>query len=156
MTSRTGRLYLLVPVLLALSACSAAGGAEATSPGARGAIELALSESCAEGSDSPCVVVNGHNILLPSTFERAGVEAAAVAEGEQQSAVDVTFTDDGAAVLRALTKQAAGTTARLVLKAGDEILAAVMVMEALDGEQLHIIISPDDDAQKIVELIREG
>lgn len=58
---------------------------------------LAISEKCTEVSESQCVSVNGESIVLPSTYEPAGVEAAAVATGDGQSAVDVTFTDDGAA-----------------------------------------------------------
>ncbi len=155
MTSRTRGLYLLAPVLLTLSACSTDGATDEKSPIAQGAIEFAISELCAEMSDSQCVLVNGESIMLPSTFERAGVEAAVVAEGEGHNAVDLMLTDDGAAILHTLTEEAAGGTARLVMKIGDEILAAVMVAEAVEGKQLQIALSPDDDAKRIVELIRE-
>lgn len=156
MIARTRRLYLLVPVLLVLSACSTAGGNDETSPIARGAIEFALSEACAEASDSQCVSVNGERIVLPPIFERAGVQAAAVAEGEGQNAVEVTFTDDGAAILHTLTERAVGGTERLVMKIGDEIVAAVVVAEVLDGKQLQISLSPDDSAKEIVDLIQGG
>lgn len=154
MTSQTRRLYLLLPVLVALSACSTVGGNDATSPKSHGAILLAISEKCTEVSESQCVSVNGESIVLPSTYEPAGVEAAAVATGEGQSAVDVTFTDHGAAVLHTLTEQAAGGTSRLVMKAGDKIIGAVVVAEALQGEELQIGLSPDASAQEIVDLIQ--
>jgi len=154
MTFRIRALCLLVPVLLTLSACSTAGGRDGASSRVGGAIELAVSETCTEGSDSQCVLVNSQHIMLPSAFQRAGVEAAAVAQGERQNAVDVTFTDDGAAILHTLTEQAAGGTGRLVMKISDEIVVAVMVAEALKGKQLQIALSPDDDAQEIVNLIQ--
>ncbi len=154
MTSRTRGLYLLAPVLLTLSACSTEGGTDEKSPIAQGAIEFAISELCAEKSDSQCVLVNGESIMLPSTFERAGVEAAVVAEGEGHNAVDLMLTDDGATILHTLTEEAAGGTARLVMKIGDEIMAAVMVAEAVEGKQLQIALAPDDDAKRIVELIQ--
>ncbi|HYI31843.1 MAG TPA: hypothetical protein VEX88_00090 [Glaciibacter sp.] len=66
----------------------------------------------------------------------------------------MTFTDDGAAILHTLTEQAAGGTGRLVMKISDEIVVAVMVAEALKGKQLQIALSPDDDAQEIVNLIQ--
>jgi hypothetical protein len=154
MTSRSRALCLLVPVVLALSACSTLGGTgETLSPG-EGAIDFALSETCAGKAGLDCVSVNGESVVRPSTFERAGVEAAAIAEGKGQNAVDVTFTEDGAAVLHTLTAQAAGSTMRLVMKAGDEMMAAVVVAEALDGKQLQIILAPDDNAQEVIRLIQ--
>lgn len=158
MTFRTRGLFLLVPVLLALSACASAGAGanDKTSSTTQGAIEFAVSETCAEGSDAECVSVNGESITLPSIFERAGVEAAAVAQGEGQNAIDVTFTDDGAAVLHTLSEQAAGGTARLVMQISDEIVAAVMVPEALEGKQLQIALSPEESAQEIVDLIERS
>lgn len=154
MTSRKRGLYLLIPILLALSACTAAGGSAEMPPNTPGAIEFAVTDTCAEAADSQCVSVNGESIVLPSTFHRAGVRDVAVAEGEGQNAVDVTFTNDGAALLRTLTGQAATETARLVMKVGGEIVSAVAVMEPVEGDQLQISLSPDDSAQNIVDLIR--
>ncbi|MCY7289361.1 MAG: hypothetical protein LH624_14220, partial [Cryobacterium sp.] len=75
-----------------------------------------------------------------------------------QNAVDVTFTDEGAAVFAALTEEAAqaGGDARLVLKIGDEVRAAVTVVEPLGGDSVMIALSPDDSAQEVVDLISNG
>lgn len=154
MISRTPRFALVALALLTLSACSAAAGDDASS-GTGGTIELAVSETCTEGSDPQCVSVNGQSVLLPSAFEQAGVEESAVAVNGQ-NAVDVTFNEDGAAVFHALTEQAAGAgnAARLVIRIGGELQAAVQVMEALEGDQVQIAVSPDDSAQEIVDLIQ--
>lgn len=164
MASRTPRLSLVALGVLGLlgvpglSGCSAAVGADEPSSDTGGAIELAVSETCPEASDTRCVLVNGQSVVLPSQFERASVEDAAVAEREEHNAVDVAFSEEGAAVLNALTGKAvrAGDTARLIVKIGGEIQAAVAVMEALDGTHLQLSLSPDDDAHEIVNLIREG
>ena len=158
MTSRLARLSMAAPVLLLLSACSAATGADETPSATGGAIELAVSETCTHGSDAQCIAVNGQYVVLPSAFERAGVEDAAVTDGEGQNAVGVTFTDDGAEILHALTEKAAGagSTARLVMKIGDEIQAAVAVMQAIEGNYVQIALSPDDSAPDLVDLIRAG
>lgn len=158
MTSRTPRLPLVVLIVLALSACSAAVGTTKTSPVTGGTIELAVSETCAEGADPQCVAVNGENVVLPSAFERASVENATVAEAKGQNAVDVTFNKDGAAVFHALTEKAArgGNSARLVMKAGNRLLAAVAVMHALEGDHVQINLSPDVSAQEVADLIHGG
>ncbi len=156
MTFRTRGLYLLIPVLLALSACTAAGGSAQTSSIEAGAIEVAVTNTCAEAADSQCVVVNGENIELPSSFERAGVETAAAAQNEGQSAVNVTFTDDGAAMLHRLTEQAVGGTARLVMKVKGEIISAAAVMGPVEGHYIQIGLAPEDSAQKLVDSILEA
>jgi len=51
------------------------------------------------------VSLNGENIVLPFAFERAGVKDAAVAEGARQNVADVTFDEDGTAVLHALSEE---------------------------------------------------
>ncbi|TFB54228.1 hypothetical protein [Cryobacterium sp. Sr3] len=83
---------------------------------------------------------------------------ATIAESKGQNAVDVTFTEDGAIVLNALTVKAvqAGDSARLIIKIGGEIQAAVVVMEAMEGDHVQISVSPDDNAQEIVDLIHKG
>ncbi|TQO19898.1 hypothetical protein FB472_1499 [Rhodoglobus vestalii] len=161
MTSRTQRVSLFLVALLALSGCAAQGGTDyvdvpAAMPG--GAIELAVSETCVEGSDPDCILVNDQYVLKPTAFERASVEDAAVAEAGGQNAVDVTFTDEGAVVLNALTEEAAGAgePARLVMKIGPEIRSAVFVAEPLIGNQIMIALSPDDNAQETVDLINGG
>lgn len=119
---------------------------------------MAISETCAEGSDPQCISVGEQYVLRPSAFERAAVDDAAVADGNQQNAVEVTFSAEGATVLNMLTKKAAaaGEQARLVLKIGDSIRAAVIVPEALEGNQITILLSPDDSAQDVVSLLHEN
>ncbi|EPR75352.1 hypothetical protein ADILRU_2308 [Leifsonia rubra CMS 76R] len=119
------------------------------------AIELAVSETCVEGSDPERILVNDQYVLRPSTFKRASVEDAAVAEAGGQNAVDATFTDDGTAVLNARTEEAAGTgaSARLIIKIGGEIRSAPFGAEPLTGNQALIALSLDDSAQETVDLI---
>jgi hypothetical protein len=158
MTSRTPALALAALVVLVLGACSAADGAGTASSDAGGMIEMAVSETCDDVSDSQCVSVNGTSVVAPAEFQEAGVEEASVAESDQ-SVVEVTFTDDGAEVLHALTEEAAGTgdLARLVvIRVGGELQAAVMVMEALTGNQVQIGLAPEADAQELVDLIQAG
>lgn len=156
MSSRTPRITLVVLALFALSACSATTDSEA-SPATGGIIEMAVSETCTEGADSECVSVNGANVLLPSAFEQAGVKDSSISDNGQ-NAIDVTFNKDGTKVFHSLTEQAAGAgdSARLVIKIGGELQAAVTVMDALEGDQVQIGLSSDDDAQEIVDLIQGG
>ena len=155
MNPRKRDLSLIVLVALLLSGCSAAVQSGQSAESSGGAVELAVSETCSEGSDPQCVSVDGQYIVGPSAFESATVEDAAVAESDGQNAVDVTFTDDGTAVFNSLTEEAAqaGKDARLVVKIGDEIRAAVTVKESLIGDSVTIVLSPDDSAQTVVDLI---
>jgi len=154
MINRPTRFTLSAVALLALSGCSTTAGAASD---AGGMIEIAVSETCTDVSDSQCVSVNGTTVLIPAAFEEAGVTEATVAENDQ-SAVDVTFTADGAEVLHALTEEAAGAgeSARLVIRIGGELRAAVVVMEALTGDQAQIALTPEADAQELVDLIQAG
>ncbi|PFG29515.1 hypothetical protein [Paramicrobacterium agarici] len=117
-----------------------------------------MSETCVEGSSPECISVNGTNVLLPSEFDQAGVADATVVEDTEQSAVDVTFNEDGAVIFHSLSKEAAraGDEARLVIKIGDEVLTAVMVMQAMESDHVQLGLSPDDNAQEIVDLIQHG
>jgi len=101
-------------------------------------------------------VVNGENVVLPSAFERAGVEDATIAEG--QNAVDVTFDKAGAVVFQTLADKAVqgGDSMRLMIKIGGQIQAAVVVMEVSEGDQVQISASPDKSAQELVDLIHKG
>ena len=155
MDHRKRGLSLLALVALAVSGCSAEveSGQPAESPG--GTIELAVSETCAEGSDPQCAPIDGQYVMSPATFKPATVEAAAVAENDGQSSVDLTFTDDGAAVLKSLTEEAvqAGDEARLIMKIGDEMRLAVAVPEPVTGDAVTIPSSSADSAQEFVDLI---
>lgn len=157
MTSRPPLLVVIALVVVALTGCSAPEGTAETPTDAGGAIELAAAETCSDASDPECVLINGESVLLPPAFERAGVEEAAVAAGDR-NAVDVTFDDDGALVLQSVTEQVfdAGDTARLVIRIEGETVAAVVVMEALTGDQVQIALSPEDSAQDVVDGIRAG
>lgn len=153
MTSRTSRLRLVALAVLALSACSATAGTEDASTAGH-TIEMAVSESCTDAAASECVSVNGEAVVLPTAFDRAGVETASVAE-DGQNAIDVTFTAAGAEVLHALTEQAAvaGNTARLVIRIGGELRAAVVVMQALEGDEVQIGLAEENSAPELVDLI---
>jgi len=155
LNSRKSGLAVLAIVVVWLSGCSAADDSDQLSSNSSGMIALAVSETCAEGSSPECASVNDQHVVLPASFERAGVKDAVVAEAGGQNAVEVTFTDEGAAVFAALTEEAAqaGGDARLVIKIGDEIRATVMVVEPLSGDSVMIALSPDDSAQEVVDLI---
>lgn len=158
MASHIPRLPLLLLVVLALSGCSTAGGTGdiASAPG--GSIEFAVSETCTDEANPKCIAVNGETVVSPSAFERADVEDATIAEGAGQNAVDVTFNEEGAVVFHALTDKAiqAGDSARLVIKIGGEIQAAVRVMEAIEDDHVQILISPEDSATEIIDRIHKG
>ncbi|MGO1256795.1 hypothetical protein [Microbacterium gubbeenense] len=157
MTSRAPMISLAVLGVFALSACSAAGSSDDASSGETGLIEMAVSETCADEVDSECVSVNGENVLLPTVFEQAGVKDSSAAEGGQ-NAVDVTFDEAGAKVFQTLTKLTAesGESARLVIRIGGELQAAVAVMEAVEDDLVRIGLSSEDNAQDVVDLIEEG
>lgn len=146
---------VIVPAVLALSACAGPVAVDSPSIASGGAIELAVSESCAEGSSSQCISVGGQSVVLPTEFDKAGVGSSSVVRDGGQNAVDVTFSDDGAKVFHSLTKQAAdaGSTARLVIKIGDKIQAAVSVLEAMTSNDVRIILPAGDSPQKVLELI---
>ena len=158
MTSRPRTLALIVGIVLAVSGCSATVGADNSPTGTGGTIELAVAEACAAADDPKCVMVNGQSIVEPDGFEEAVVKSAAVADSDGQNAVTVTFNEDGAAVLKALTTEAAeaGPDVRLLIRIGGELEAAVTVMEPLDGDQVQIGLSPDEDAQAFVDRIQQG
>jgi hypothetical protein len=162
MTSRTRLIPLVVLAGLALCGCSPAAGADdpaatkTASPGST--IEMAVSETCTDVDEPECVSVNGQDVVLPPAFEKAGVLAAAVADVAGQNGVDVTFDAAGATVLQKLTKEAAeaGADARLLIRIGGELESAVVVLEALEGDQAQIVLAPDDDAQDLVDQLLAG
>lgn len=157
MNSRAAGFSLTaLAIMMTLSACSPGGGADNTPSITSGTIELAVTETCTGGSDAKCVSVDGVNVVLPAAFAQAGVEEATAAEGQGPHAVDVTFTKEGATVLHNLTEQAAqaGNSARLVIKVGGEMQAAVTVMEAVNEGQLQMSFSPNTSAQEAIDLIQ--
>ncbi|MDO5744964.1 MAG: hypothetical protein Q4P23_10905 [Micrococcaceae bacterium] len=158
MNFRIPKYFLLVCALFSLGACSAGVGSNDAGSATGGAIEFAAADVCFEEADPNCVAVMGENLMLTFTFERAGVEDATVAEGQGPNTVDVTFTKDGAAVLRTVTAEAAqaGDSARLVMKIGEEIHSVVTVMQAIDDGRTQIDLRPDVSAQEGIDLIRAG
>jgi hypothetical protein len=70
----------------------------------------------------------------------------------------VTFTKEGATLLMALTEQAsgAGSEARLLMKIGGEVRAAVAVQEPLIGDSLTIALPSGESAQEVLDLINNG
>lgn len=155
MIFRARHLALVGLCALLLPGCSAAVDPDATPAFVGGMMELAVSETCVEGSDPQCTAVGSDYVVLPSAFEQAAVQDAVVSDSPQQNAVEVTFTSEGAAVLNDLTNEAVqgGSESRLLLKIGDDVVAAVVVMEALDGDQVTIALSPEEDPQQVVDLL---
>ncbi|KZX21106.1 SecDF P1 head subdomain-containing protein [Rathayibacter tanaceti] len=145
-------------LLLALTGCTAESPAPTPSASTGGSLELAVSTVCAPGVDPQCVAVGGQNVVVdPAAFTRAGIASAGVVDTGGVEVVDVRFDDEGAAVFQRSTREAAdaGAEARLLMRAGDELVAATTVMQAMEGDSVQI--APGDaDAQEIVDLIRAG
>lgn len=156
--SLVGKVSGVGVAVLLLSGC--AGGAGAADPGATaGAIELAVSETCAADSTPECVDVNGEYVVVPDAgFSRAGVESVATAGEEAGNAVDVTLTSEGAELLESATTTAAqaGDDARLVIKVGGEMLSAVAVAEPLEGEHFLLALPPELSAEEFTERVGRG
>ncbi|MDQ0614880.1 hypothetical protein QF046_002521 [Microbacterium sp. W4I4] len=158
MTQQTARFAFVILVSLGLCGCAVAGDSETPASQSGGSIQLAITQTCDAGSDPQCIPVGDEHLMRPSDFEEAAVETAVARNDDEQNAVDVTFTDEGAKVLNDLTTQAsdAGTESRLLMKAGDEIVSAVSVMEPISGDQVTLGLSPQDDPDAVVELIQAG
>lgn len=154
MTQRTSRFVLVILVSLGLCGCAAAGDSTTSAVPNGGSIQLALSTTCDAGSDPQCVPVGNDHVMRPSSFENATVENAVA----HSDSVDVTFTDNGTKVLHDLTTQAsgAGDGSRLLVKVGDEIVAAVSVMEPLSGDHVTLGLSQERDPDALVELIQRS
>ena len=100
-------------------------------------------------------MVNGESIVLPPTFAAAAVENADVVESGGQSAVNVTFTDTGAEVLKSVTRQAAEAAngTRLVMRASGAIVGAPVVIEPLDGRDVSIAVPQGESAEDLRDSI---
>lgn len=155
MDSRVGRVCTVGLMVLILSGCAVEGGADRPAATA-GAIEVAVSETCDAGSTPECVAVNGeHVVVAASDFLRADVEAVAVADDQPGNAVDVTLSNEGAAVLETSTSEVAmaGDDARLVIKVGGEVFSAVAVAETLRGDHFSMALPADMSAQEFIERV---
>jgi len=157
MGSQVWKLSAVGLVIVAMSGCSAGDGPRQGAPSGGGGIEMAVSQTCASGSAPECVSVNGEYVMiLESNFVHAGVETAEAVSDGNTNAVDVKFDNDGAGVFQKLTAAAAesASTARLVIKAGDEVLSAVTVVEPMQGDTAVIALPPDANPDELVEMIR--
>lgn len=159
MDSQVWKLSAVGLLLVAMSGCSAGDGPGETAPATAGGVEMAVSQTCTSGSAPECISVNGEYVMIvESDFVHAGVEKAeAVADGNTNG-VDVKFDDDGTKVFQTLTAEAAesGGTARLVIKAGDKVLSAVSVLEALQGDTVMIALPPDANPDELVGMIQKS
>ncbi|MBI9115601.1 hypothetical protein [Sanguibacter suaedae] len=151
------RTTLLVIVAAALGGCAAEEEPDQTPGAPSGTVGLAVSVTCDEGSDPLCVPIGDQHVMSPAGYQAVPVDDAAVAERDGQNSVALTFTEDGADALTALTEEAAeaGDSARLVMRVGDEIRSAVEVPGPVDGNTLTIALPPDESAQEVVDLIVE-
>lgn len=154
MNSRIIKTSIFAVLLLSLSACSVEGGSNGQERSTGGAIELAVTPVCVGESDSKCISLDGEQLVLPSTFERAIVDSAIVAAEQGPNTVEVTFSDDGTKIFRAVTEEAAnaGESARLLIKLDGEIEAAVVVQEAIEDGHTQLDFTPKT-AQEVIELI---
>ncbi|MCW4464745.1 hypothetical protein OK351_04395 [Glutamicibacter sp. MNS18] len=157
MTVRFSGLPVLALLMVGLSSCSASG-VDATGTGSAGVLELAVAETCADGSAPECVPVNGEHLVLPPSFEQAGVRDATVAEGQGTATIEVIFTEDGGRILQDLSSQAveSGDSSRLAIKVGDEIRASVVVMDVIKENRVQMSFGSEESAQEILELIHDG
>lgn len=70
MTFRRYRLALVSILVLVLSGCGTTGVPGTTPPAAGGFVELAVSETCTEGSDPQCILVGDNYVMHPSVESR--------------------------------------------------------------------------------------
>lgn len=160
------RLALAIALLATSAACSSGGTAEqqpASAPpttneamnAPTGALELAISQTCAPGSAPQCIPVNDEHILVvPTAFERAGVDSASDAKSsEKTDMITVNLDTAGATVASRMTAEAsqAGEQTRLVVKVDDEIISAVRVQGELHNNQLVVALPPGTPTDKILE-----
>ena len=140
-------------ILLALAGCTPPAP-EAVG----GGLDLAVSAVCEAGADPQCVAVGGQDVLVdPAAFTRAGVASVEVSGTGDARTVDVRFDEDGAELFRDATAEAAGAgpDARVLLRAGDVVVSAVAVMQAIEGDSVQILPG-DEDAQELADRIRAG
>lgn len=153
MGSLVGKVCCIATAVLVLSGCAGDAGADGSTT-TSGALELAVSEICVPDSTPECVAVNGEHVVVPSAdLLRAEVESVAAAGDQPGSAVDITFSDEGAAVLETSTAEVAqaGDDARLIIKVGNEVLAAVAVAQPLKGDHVQVALPADMSPEDFIE-----
>jgi hypothetical protein len=151
--SLVGKVCCVAMGVLVLSGCAGEAGANGPTTAA-GAIELAVSETCVPDSTPECVAVNGEHVVVPpADFSRAEVESVAGAADQQGNAVDITLSNEGAAVLETFTAEVAqaGDDARLVIKVGNEVLAAVAVAQPQRGDHVQVALPADMSPDEFIE-----
>ncbi|GAA1822714.1 hypothetical protein [Agromyces salentinus] len=157
MGSQVWKLPVAGLLIVALSGCTADDGPGEATASDGGGIEMAVSQTCASGSAPECVSVNGEYVMVrEADFVRAGVETAEAVSDGSTSAIDVKFDEDGAGVFQKLTAEAAKSagTARLVIKAGDEVVSAVTVVEPMQGDTAVIALPPGVNPDELAGIIR--
>ena len=144
---------------LLLSSCAGDEGTlSAAGLPSSGAVELAISETCADTAVEGCVSTAGDSVTLPTDFERVGVtEAVAVDEGGQ-NAVGLTLSVDGATTLAAVTQRVAdaGPDARLVVKIGDDLLSAVRVVDDVRTDFVVVALPSSENPDDVIDIIRNS
>ena len=152
MKSQAVSFSVIALLALIVSACSPTTKSDESTA----QIGLAVSEVCPDTAEPQCIELEGENILTPDGFKTAKIETVGVDESENMGQVDLTFTQDGASVLQIMTSEAAGNggSARLVLKVDGEIHSAVPVASAIEDNQLQIVVSSTEEAQKLAALIQ--
>ena len=130
---------------------------------ATGGLGVAVTSTCEYGSDPQCLDVSGQYVLVdPAAFSRAGVASVEVtgsddSQADDGQAVSVRFDEEGAALFREATAEAAdaGGDARLLLRAGDVVVSAVTVLQEIEGDTVQILPG-DEDAQDLADRILAG
>ncbi|MDN5742981.1 MULTISPECIES: hypothetical protein [Dietzia] len=160
------KLAIVMTLLAGSVACSSGGTAElqpASTPpttneatnAPAGALELAITQTCAPGSDPQCISVNGEHVLVvPAAFERAGVDSASNAQPSGESdTITVDLDRAGATVASRMTAEAsqAGDQTRLVMKVGDEIISAVRVQDELRNDHMLVALPPGAPTEEILQ-----
>ncbi|MCT1435491.1 hypothetical protein [Dietzia maris] len=95
-----------------------------------------------------------HILVVPTAFERAGVDSASDAKSsEKTDMITVNLDTAGATVASRMTAEAsqAGEQTRLVVKVDDEIISAVRVQGELRNNQLVVALPPGTPTDKILE-----
>ncbi|NQX17211.1 hypothetical protein [Rathayibacter sp. VKM Ac-2857] len=140
-------------LVLALAGCASPADPEPEAAG--GGLDIAVSSVCEVGADPQCTAVGGQDVLVdPAAFTRAGVASVEVSGTGDAQTVDVRFDEDGAELFQDATAEAAGAgpDARLLLRAGDVVVSAVAVMQAIEGDSVQILPG-DEDAQDLADRI---
>ena len=151
------------PTTTAPTATAPTTTAPTATAAATGGLGVAVTSTCEYGSDPQCLDVAGQYVLVdPAAFRRAGVASVEVtgsddSQADDGQAVSVRFDEEGAALFREATAEAAdaGGDARLLLRAGDVVVSAVTVLQEIEGDTVQILPG-DEDAQDLADRILAG